>query len=72
MGAAPLITEMADEINTLVNNVSYSPGNVCESSGKIRRRKDFYAPNVTQTARKTNMTFPEDVMIRGLCRERLI
>lgn len=44
----------------------HSPGNVCESfGGEGVEEKTFYAPNVTQTARKTNMTFPEDDMMRG-------
>lgn len=53
--------------NTLVNNVSYCPQNRCECFvGKTEEEeeKTFYAPNVTQTARKTNMTYPEDDMMR--------
>jgi hypothetical protein len=32
---------------------------------EMAEEKTFYASNVTQTARKTNMTFPEDALIRA-------
>ena len=57
---------MAHEINTLVNNVSFPRKYMWEFWGvKWGEEKTFYAPNVTQTARKTNMSFPEDDMMRG-------